>query len=441
MSHKRSRRLHREETLQVRTREGRERALDVQATASIATSLATLRALAQNSTPDRREAGAQIDGNKLCNRILFVITEDWFALSHFKPLLAELCALSNDVVVVTHSSGRMHELEALGARTHALDMHRGSLDPSAHHKVRSLLARLIDLERPDVVHAVAMQAMVMTSLALRRITHRPRAVLFHLTGAGYLGISRSPLARVLRVFALTSLKWAAREFDAWLIAENSDDISLMIEEGVVTLDHSSVVPGAGIDPDLFCAQSPPSNSIPRVAFAGRMLWSKGVGVLIDAHRRLRARGVLTDLALYGATDPKSRQGIAEGTLKKWTLLPGVSWHGHANDIARVWQTADIAVLPVCSREGMPRAMLEAAACGRPVVVSDVPGCRQFVRHGIEGLVVPPADAEALAKALAGLAGDEPMRRQLGAAARERVLRGYTVEAVREAVRAAYARCL
>ncbi|KAB2916649.1 MAG: glycosyltransferase family 4 protein [Hyphomicrobiaceae bacterium] len=441
MSHNYFRHYHRGEHLHRSALDGRERALGTPAGAVIATNLTAINASAEAANPAPKEAVAPAIGSKLCKRILFVITEDWFALSHFKPLLAELRALSNEVVVVTNSSGRLHELEALGVRTHALNMERGSIDPSAHYRVRNCLARLIDLERPDIVHAIAMQGMVTTSLALRRVIHRPDAVVFHLTGVGYLGVSRSLLLRILRVLALRSLRWAAREFNTWLVAENSDDISMMVEEGAAALGRSAVIPGAGIDPDFFVVLSPPRNPIPRIALVGRMLWTKGADVLIDAHRLLQERGVQTELALYGTTDPKSRQGIPADALRKWSSLPGVSWHGHVDDIRNVWQSADIAAVPSYSGEGMPRAMLEAAACGRPVVVSDVPGCRQFVRHGIDGLIVPPGDAGALAEALARLAGDAPLRRRLGTAARERVLQGYTVRAVREAVRIAYARCL
>jgi hypothetical protein len=138
-------------------------------------------------------------------KILVVITEDWFALSHFIPLLAELRALAGTVVVATRSSGRLGELRALGVETRELDMLRGSLRMSEIKAVRDRLARLIDAERPDVVHAIAMQPMVMTSLALSKGGYRPAAVILHLTGRGYLGYARSPLAQLLRGLAHAAL--------------------------------------------------------------------------------------------------------------------------------------------------------------------------------------------------------------------------------------------
>jgi glycosyltransferase involved in cell wall biosynthesis len=124
-------------------------------------------------------------------------------------------------------------------------------------------------------------------------------------------------------------------------------------------------------------------------------------------------------------------------LASWSREPGIAWHGRTGDIVGVWRAADVAVVPALGGDGMPRAMVEAAACGRPLVVSDVPGCRQFVRPRVEGLVVPPGDAAALAGALAELAIDPEFRARAGAAARQRVAQDYTEEAVRGKIREVY----
>ena len=268
----------------------------------------------------------------------------------------------------------------------------------------------------DVVHAIAMQTMVMTSLALIMTRHRPSAVILHLTGLGYLGRARSPFARILRPVAHAALRRCMASQRAWLVAENSDDLATMVAEGVVAQARTALVPGAGVDPALFAQLRPAPNPVPRAAYVGRMVLSKGVHVLVEAHRLLQERGVPLDLSLYGAADPGSRQAIPRKVLAQWSQRAGVSWHGRTDDVVGVWREADIAVLPALGGEGMPRAMLEAAACGRPLVVSGVAGCRQFVRNGKEGFVVPPGDVEALARALTRLAHDPALRASLGAAA-------------------------
>jgi glycosyltransferase involved in cell wall biosynthesis len=370
-------------------------------------------------------------------KLMVVVTEDWFALSHFIPLLSELAKIGDDVVVVTRSSGRFGEIEKLGVRTRAFDMRRGSLDIAGLRNVRDSLVRLIEDERPDATHSIAMQTMVMTSLALAKARHRPSAVVMHLTGLGYLGHSRSPLASVLRPLAYGAIRRTMANRNAWLMAENSDDVAKMVARGVVLPSRTAIVPGAGIDPAFFPELAPPANAVPQAAFVGRMLLSKGVDVLVEAHRQVLASGVKLELALYGAADPGSRQAVPQNTLDQWNGQAGIRWHGRTNDILGVWRSADIAVVPSLAGEGMPRAMLEAAACGRPVVVSDIPGCRQFVRNGIEGFVVPPGDPEAMARELGRLATDSKLRLHMGAAARQRVLDGYTEETVRARIRALY----
>ena len=318
-------------------------------------------------------------------KVLVVITEDWFALSHFVPLLTEVAALAGEVVVATRPSGRLHEIASLGVRTRAFDMQRGVLQISALRHVRDGLASIIDDERPDVVHAISMQAMVMTSLALSKAGHRPATVILHVTGLGYLGSSRSPVAHVLRPFALAALRRCTSTCNAWLVAENDDDVSRMVADRVAVPWRTAVVPGAGVDPARFPELDPPRNAIPCAAFVGRMLWSKGAETLVKAYRQVRSAGVALDLALYGSADPHTRQAVPIGTLQSWGKEPGITWHGRTEDVVGVWRAADIAVTPTLGGEGMPRAMLEAGACARPLIVTDVAGCRQFVRHGDGGI--------------------------------------------------------
>jgi glycosyltransferase involved in cell wall biosynthesis len=206
---------------------------------------------------------------------------------------------------------------------------------------------------------------------------------------------------------------------------------------VAVAERTAILPGAGVDPARYSQLAAPANPVPRVAYVGRMIKSKGVHVLVEAHRRLRASGIDMDLALYGDADSSNREAIPKEQLEAWNVEPGIAWHGRTEDVVAVWRAADIAVVPALGGDGMPRAMLEAAACGRPLVVSDVPGCRQFVRPGIEGLVVPPGDAGALANALAALAADRPMQLSAGAAARRKVVREFTETAVRAKAREIY----
>ncbi|MEQ8823151.1 MAG: glycosyltransferase family 4 protein [Filomicrobium sp.] len=369
-------------------------------------------------------------------KVLLIISEDWFALSHFQPLITTLREIAEDVVVATRSSGRMDEIEALGARVIDFDIKRSSLNPLEQTGTVRQLARLIEADAPDVVHVVAMQPMVLTALALRMVP-KPRVVM-HLTGLGFIGISRGLAAQIIKPVAMLALRGVLKRTDTWLLAENPEDHTFLRDAGVDAGDRVTILPGAGIDPDAFPPCAPRATTPVRVAFAGRMIRSKGVEVLADASRYLREEGLDVAVDLYGRTDADNPECIREDQLRAWEREGLLTWHGHVSNVAEIWKDTDICVLPSISREGMPRTVLEAASSGRPLVVTDVPGSRHFVRPGEDGEIVPPNDAAALAAAIRRLATDAELRARMGQQARQRILDGYTIDHVKRGIQDAYA---
>jgi glycosyltransferase involved in cell wall biosynthesis len=168
-----------------------------------------------------------------------------------------------------------------------------------------------------------------------------------------------------------------------------------------------------------------------------MIEPKGIADLVEAARILHRRGVAHRLELHGGIDSHNPTAIRAERLAEWQREGLIDWRGATRDVASVWRRCDIAVLASQGGEGMPRAMLEAASCARPLVVTDIPGCRHFVRDGQEGLVVPPRDPERLADAIARLAADRALRERMGLAARARVLDGFTEQQLEAAVAAVY----
>lgn len=375
----------------------------------------------------------------IVGRIMILVTEDWFALSHFQPLIRLLCALARDVVLVARPSGRMCEIEALGARCIPFDYNRASLNPAREAQTAVALARLMRVEKPDVVHMIAMKPIVLGCMALR-LAPVPYAVV-HMTGLGFLAIATSWQARIARRTAMRLIAGIVRRPTSWLMCENPDDLALMAAGGVRPGERHTILGGAGVDPYEFAPLPQPGNDPPIVAFVGRMIRPKGVDVLMEAGRRLVRRGIALNIELYGHSDEGNPEAIPEAELHSWGSEGIGRWLGPTTDVAGVWRRCDISVLPARSREGMPRALLEAAASARPLVVSDVPGCRHFVRDGIDGLVVPPGDAEALSRALERLVRDRDLRVKFGTAARQRFLDGFTVDQVLTGLEAAYRRLL
>jgi glycosyltransferase involved in cell wall biosynthesis len=199
----------------------------------------------------------------------------------------------------------------------------------------------------------------------------------------------------------------------------------------------TIVGGAGVAAaDFPFAPEPPAPPV-KVAVVARMIYPKGIAEAVAAVQRTRTLGIPIELHLFGAPDPLNRDAIPESVLRQWSAQPGIHWHGHTSDVARVWREHHVSLFLSYYREGVPRALIEAAAAGRPIVTTDMPGCREVVRDGKEGFVVPPHDIEAAAFALAKLAGDPALRARLGAAANARFHERFTEHSVKLAIADVY----
>lgn len=379
---------------------------------------------------------AKVEDANLAHRpkLMLCITEDWFALSHFKPLIRALTLISRDLVVVTRSSGRTGEIKVLGARVVEFDFLRSTAHPVRVWRAARDLRDVIAVEKPECIHLVALKPIVTASVALAAKPLQP--LVLHLTGLGFLAIASTPRDKIVRRIAISAIRRLLRRPDSWLFVENEDDLAVVADRPNGTA-HVTVLGGAGVDPDVLSAEPAPDNDHPVIAFVGRMIRSKGIDTLVTAARLARAAGTDFRLDLYGKIDRDNPEAYNEDNIRAWQAGGLIRWHGHIDDVRQVWRKSDIFVMASLGGEGMPRAMLEAASCERPLIVTDVPGCRSFVRNGIEGFVVPPADPQALAAAMTRLANDPALRARMGKAARSRILSGFTEAHVMTDVTRAY----
>ncbi len=365
--------------------------------------------------------------------VLFIVTEDWFFASHFLPMVRAARELGLGVTVVTRVKDHRRTIEACGAEIVALDADRSSLNPVAMMATVARLTAILRAAEPTIVHCIALRAAILGGLAARRAGIAPRV--YALTGLGFLGARRDATGRLARTFVRHLLRGPLNGPVTRFLFENSDDPRLL------GLDPRSpnvaIVGGAGVDPDRFMPGPLPPRPPLRIAVVARMLWSKGIDLAVEATRQARKTGAEIELSLYGAPDPANPRAFSEDALRAWSKEAGIRWHGVTDDVAAVWRDHHVACLPSRGGEGLPRALLEAAACGRAIVTTDVPGCRTLVRDGVEGLVVKPDDADALAQAFVRLAADESLVRRYGAGARARVLDGFTEEHVMDRVKALY----
>ena len=360
-------------------------------------------------------------------KILYLVTEDWFFASHFLPMARAAQEAGLEVVVVARVRNHAAKLAAEGLRVIPLNIERKSLGVFEGLRNIALSHRIVRAERPDIVHCIALRPIVLGGLAARLAG--ARTLVLAPTGLGQLWIERGLVARAMRSvirFMIGCLRGPNTRF----VFENHDDPR---EFG---LDPASsevtIVGGAGVDPAEFPVVPEPTVPPVKVAVVSRMIVAKGIADAVEAVQRARSLGAPAELHLYGAPDPSNRDAVSEELLRRWSSEPGITWHGRTEDVARVWREHHIALL-LSYREGLPRTLLEAAAAGRPIIATDVPGCRELVRHRQEGLLVPPRDVDAAARALVELAGDPALRQRLGLAASERVKEAFTEEAIRRSV--------
>ena len=371
--------------------------------------------------------------------ILFVCCEDWFFLSHFRPLVraAKRSGENVRIVIATNIGDKRAELERLGAEVIPINFQRESLHPLAVLRTARCLREIVQCVAPDIVHHIALKPILTAVLAQLK----GHAAIFHITGLGTLAENGSVRIRLLRAILFRLLGWHVRHRQCSLLFENPDDVRYLQDYGLPADADIAVLGGAGVDPERFPPMPAPAGKTVRVAFVGRLIATKGVDVLVRAMTEpvLRESGV--ELDIYGDVDHGNLGAIPQKDIEAWANLPHVHWHGRTTDITDVWRRAAICVVPTKTREGMPRAMLEAASCARPLVVTDVPGCRHFVRDGVEGFVVPPGDARALAEAIAKLAAHRELREKMGWAARARLLEGFTEDRIIRKVGDIYSKLL
>jgi glycosyltransferase involved in cell wall biosynthesis len=344
-------------------------------------------------------------------KLVYLVTEDWYFVSHRLPMARAARAAGFEVHVATRVAQHASAIEQEGFVLHPLSWTRGRLDPLHFAKSVGEVRRLYRRLQPDMAHHVALVPTVIGSLAALGL---PFPCINAVAGLGFAFTSRGPKARAVRFTLSVLLRRLLRRRKSIALVQNPDDRKALQAIGVPAA-KITLIPGSGVDTKRL-QPSPEPNPPITVAFVGRLLADKGLYTLLEAHRLLEQRGCPVYLLIAGAADPANPASIPASVLAEWKQRAGVTFLGHVSDIRTVWKQAHMAVLP-SRREGLPLSLLEAAAYGRPLVATDVPGCREIARRGVNALLVPPDDATALADALEQLAADSELRHRYGAASR------------------------
>jgi glycosyltransferase involved in cell wall biosynthesis len=361
-------------------------------------------------------------------KIVLFANTDWYLYNFRLPLAQTLQRRGIEVVLVSPPGPYGERFAALGLRWIPAPLQRRSLGLLREARVLAWLFRLFREEKPDLVHGFTIKCAIYASLAARLAG--VHACVAAITGLGYVFTSTDLRARLLRLPVRWLLRQALNGKGRRLVVQNADDVAVFRDARLADDATIRLIPSSGVDLSRFtpAPRADDATQPLRVVVAARLLWDKGLAEYAQAAKLLRERGRKIHFLLAGAPDPGNPASIDIATIERWRDDGGIDWLGHVDDMAALFHSADVAVLP-SYREGLPRSLIEAAACGLALVTTDVPGCRAVVRDGVDGLLVPVRDAAALAQAIERLDDDRALLRRLGDAAREHALAEYDVERV------------
>ncbi len=368
-------------------------------------------------------------------KILLFANADWYMYNFNRSLADALRKRGHEVVLLSPPGPYGDKLVELGFRWIPAPMDRRSLMPGRELAFLLWLRQFFITEHFDLVHNFTIKCAVYGSLAARfsGIETRVNTV----SGLGYVFTSNDLKARMLRPIVRFLMRSAFGGIRACLILLNNDDVTFFKRAGLVNPASIRLIFGAGVNCQRFSPLDK-GREIKRlqVLLAARLLWDKGLTEYIEASRQLRLQGRNIDFLLAGSPDLGNPAAVPDSILRQWVADGLVRWLGHVDDMPTLLQSVDVMVLP-SYREGLPTGLTEAAACGLALVATDVPGCREVITDGVDGLLVPVRNADALAVAITRLSDDPQLRARLGANARQKALKEFDEKIVIERTLAVY----
>lgn len=363
-------------------------------------------------------------------KLFYLVADDRYFCSHRLPLAIDAKKQGYEVTVLTTIGDCQDKIERAGIRVVPINFQRGSVNPFVEIKTLWQILLAYIKYRPDIVHHVAIKPVLYGTLCAL-LTRTPN-IINAISGLGYVFTQNHLKAFLVRSPIRLAFRLLLNHFSVKTIVQNPDDrhqLSTLVNPKKIFL-----IPGAGVNPSLFSPTEEPKSPPIKVVLVARMLWTKGVGELIEAARFLHKENI--QIQLVGEPDEQNPAFVPVETLKQWAEEGIVTWQGYRPDIAKVYEDSHIAVLPSYS-EGLPKSLLEAAGCGRPIITCDVPGCREIVRDGYNGILVPMKDSTALAKAIKTLANDKALRLTMGANGRKRIETEFSEKIINAQVMALY----
>lgn len=361
-------------------------------------------------------------------KLLFIVNVDWFFLTHRLPVALSAKRRGYEIHLATGITDKFDDLKRHGVILHPLPIERSGFSLTSELSAFLTIVKVLREVRPDMVHLVTIKPVILGGIACRLL--RIPSVVAAISGLGYVFVAQGIKASILRRVVSRLYRLALGGRRTRVIFQNADDQALMCRIAGLSPKQVRLIRGSGVDLTAFTF-SPLPAGVPVVAMASRLLRDKGVGEFVAAARMLRQRGVQARFWLVGETDPGNPATVADAEIKAWRQEGAVECLGHRSDMAAVLAQTHLVVLP-SYREGLPKVLVEAAACGRAVITTDVPGCRDAIEPGATGLLVPPRNAKALAAAIEQLLGSPELLDKMGRAGRDLAEREFSIDKIVEA---------
>jgi len=360
-------------------------------------------------------------------KLLFIVNVDWFFISHRLPIALKALEEGYDVHLICAITDQAEYLASLGLRVHPFLFSRSGKNIFNELSCFFKLYQKIKSIKPDLLHLVTIKPVLYGGI-IARMVYAP-AVVSAISGLGFLFVERKGVkAKFLRDMVLFLYRLAMNHSNQRVIFQNPTDMNALVAAGGVQKEKSRMIRGSGVDLQDYPMLAE-SKDIPVVIMASRLLKDKGVHEFVGAAKNIKSKGIEVRFQLVGEPDYENPESVTNEELQSWEAEGVVECLGYRSDIADLFSQAHIVVLPSYYGEGLPKVLIEAAACGRAVITTDMPGCRDAIEPNVTGVLVPARDTFALAKEIERLMEDDVLRQQMGRAGRGLAEREFSIEKV------------
>lgn len=366
-------------------------------------------------------------GEKCLKRLLFIVSEDWYFVSHRLHLAETAIKQGYKVALLCQVEKHRKIIESAGIELIDWQIERGSLNPLIELRALRGVSIAINNFKPDLIHAVALKPVFYVAMKSKFCS--VPAYVYALGGLGFVFSSKKFLARTLRLFLIMAFRWLLAGENVRLILQNPDDRELLIKSNTINENRIRLIRGAGVNTGIYIAKRLKKSGKPLVVLPARLLWNKGAGDFVAAAKILKNLNISARFALVGDSDLQNPECISQMQLDEWVTEGIIEVWGNRDDMPDVFNYAQIVCLPSSYGEGLPKALLEAASCAKPIITYDAPGCREIVINEKNGLLVPLNNVDELAKALHRLLLDLELCKKMGNVGRDMVIRNFSQEQV------------